>query len=469
MKQTISLLFFLLLFASCGQDKSKQQTTSSNAASDTALVETAKEAYLFGLPLVLMDITRRQMIDPAIDPGAVAENTFYHKSEFPDASFRNVVRPNADTYYSTASINLAKEPLVLSVPNTNDRYYMLPMLDAYTNIFASPGKRTTGTEAGNFLLTGPQWSGTIPEGMKEIKAPTNMVWLIGRTQVNSKEDGAKVVVPIQKQYKLTPLSAWGKPYTPPAAKSDPSVPKGSPNEVVKNMSIDAYFNYLNQLLKDNPPPAADKAAMDKFAAIGIKPGETFDFSSLPPNVQAALKNLPNEIFAGLGKAMIKPGELVNGWSPVKPDLANFGTDYVARAATAYFGLGANLAQDAVYPSCSADADGNKLNGANNYVIHFDKGQTPPANAFWSLTMYDPEGYMVANPINRNAIGDRSNLKPNPDGSIDIYIQHTSPGKGKESNWLPAPAGDFNILLRVYWPKEEMINGTWKMPPVKKVV
>ncbi len=461
-------LLFVLLLAACGPDKSKQSNTSADATSVATIVQTAKEAYLFGLPLVLMDITRRQLTDPAIDPSATAENAFHHKSEFPDASFRNVVRPNADTYYSTASINLSKEPLVLSVPNTKGRYYMLPILDAYTNIFASPGKRTTGTEAGNFLLTGPQWTGKVPADMKQIKAPTNMVWIIGRTQVNSREDGAKVVAPLQKQYKLTPLSAWGKPYTPPVATSDPSVPKGSPNDIVKNMPIEAYFNYLNQLLQNNPPPAVDKAAMDKFATIGIKPGVTFNFSALPADAQAALKNLPKEIFAAMDKEVAQPKQLENGWTPVRTDLGNFGTDYTARAATAYFGLGANLAEDAVYPSCSFDADGNKLNGANNYVIHFDKGQTPPANAFWSLTLYDPDGYMVQNPINRNAIGDRSNLKPNADGSFDIYFQHTSPGKGKESNWLPAPAGDFNILLRVYWPKEEMINGKWKFPPVKKV-
>lgn len=469
-RKTRKLLLFsipLLLLSSCGgkQNDASKQT----AVPDPSVVKTAEDAYTFAIPLVLMDITRRQASDKAANPLAAAENTFNHMSVFPDADFRAVVRANADTYYSTAWLNLEKEPMVLSLPDTKGRYYMMPLMDAYTNVFASPGSRTTGNKPGNFLVTGPKWSGNVPENMQQIKSPTNMVWLIGRTQVNSKEDGDKVVVPLQKQYKLTPLSAWGKPYASPTLDLDANVPKGDPNEVVKNMPIDEFFNYAGRLMEANPPADADKAAVDKFAEIGVGVGKIFDLSKFTEADQTAIKQIPAGFFGKAGDFFSKPDpeSMINGWG-VQYHLGSYGTNYETRAFVAVGGLGANLPEDAIYPSCAVDAEGNKLTGTNNYVIRFDKGQTPPAKAFWSLTMYDPDGYMVKNPINRNVIGDRSNLKQNPDGSTDIYIQHSSPGKDKESNWLPAPEGDFNILLRIYEPKEEMINGTWKIPAVKKM-
>jgi DNA sulfur modification protein DndE len=295
-----------------------------------------------------------------------------------------------------------------------------------------------------------------------------MIWIIGRTQVNSKADGEKVVIPLQKKYKLTPLSAWGKSYLPPAPKPDSTLAKEGPNEIVAAMPIDTFFNYVNRLMIGNPPSETDKPVLEKFAAIGVKPGGNFDLSSYNQATQEALKKIPGEIFGAARDHFSSSGVLVNGWNPMRATQGTYGTDYRIRAMVAIGGLGANLREDAMYPNTSVDGDGNQLNGANKYVIHFEKDKTPPANAFWSLTLYDPAGYMVANPINRNAIGDRSNLKKNSDGSTDIYIQKDSPGKDKETNWLPAPAGDFNILLRVYWPKEEMINGSWTPTPIKKV-
>lgn len=475
MKQiTPYLLCLLLLFTACKKDTSKTNsstetvTATEGTTPDTEIVQTAKEAFVFGMPLVLMDITRAKMIDATNNPNAAAVNTFEHKSKFPDAAFRDVVRANADTYYSTASLDLKAEPIILSVPNTHGRYYMMPMLDAYTNVFASPGTRTTGNEAHNFLITGPGWNGSVPAGMEQIKAPTNLVWLIGRTQVNSKADGDKVVVPLQKQYKLTPLSTWGKPYTPPAAKADPTVQKASPNEIIEAMPVEDFFNYMNKLLAVSPPASADAPVLEKFAKIGIGPGKKFDMAALSPEAQKAIKNIPKEVTDGFIENIKKVDKVVNGWKPLSKNIGTYGTNYTERAFVAYVGLGANLPEDAAYPSASFDADGKALNGSNKYVLHFDKGKTPPANAFWSLTMYDAKGYMVPNPINRNAIGDRSNLKKNADGSVDIYFQNDSPGKDKESNWLPAPKGEFNLILRIYWPKEEMLNGSWQAPGIKKV-
>lgn len=463
----LPILILALLFSACGANSKKNE--SQEAKADSTIIQTAKEAYEFGIPLVLMDITRRQASNPEITSMAGPENMFNNMSVFPDADFRAVVRSNADTYYSSAWLNLEKEPLVLSLPDTKERYYMMPMLDAYTNIFASPGSRTTGTKAGNYLITGPGWLGDVPVGMQQIKAPTDMVWIIGRTQVNSKEDGEKVVVPIQKNYKLTPLSAWGKTYVMPTLNPDPTIQKGDPNEVVKKMPIDEYFNYMNKLMVTNPPSEADKAVLDKFAQIGVGAGKTFDINQFNTTVQADLKKIPEVFFASAENFFTSPDpkSSINGWG-VNYHLGDYGTNYQTRAFVAVGGLGANLPEDAIYPSTSVDADGKQLNGANNYVMHFEKGQTPPVNAFWSLTMYDPKGYMIKNPINRNVIGDRSNLKQNADGSTDIYIQVKSPGKDKESNWLPAPEGDFNVLLRLYWPKKEMTNGTWKIPAIQLV-
>jgi len=461
----------VLIFVACGQNQNNGgMATDQQASADSITIQTLKRAYVFGLPLVLMDITRRQLTDPLLGAKSgiwAPINQFKSLSSFPDASFKSVVRPNADTYYSTACLDLSREPIILSVPNTHGRYYMMPMLDAYTNVFASPGTRTTGNEAGNFLISAPGWNGTVPVGVKEIKAPTSMAWIIGRTKVNSKEDGAKIVVPIQKGYKLTPLSAWGKTYNPPKAMADSTVPTGSPNEIVKKMPVEYFFNYINGLMVNNPPADADKGTMENFSTIGVKPGGKFELGSFDTAVQAAIKDLPMQVFAEMDKELSAPRELENGWRISRTGIGTYGTNYTMRALVAYAGLGANLPQDAIYPSCEVDAEGNPLSGANKYTIHFEKGKTPPANAFWSLTMYDPDGFLVDNPINRYAVGDRSHLKFNADGSTDIYIQHESPGKDKENNWLPAPAGSFNVLMRIYWPKEEMINGSWKIPPVKK--
>jgi len=463
MKHFSLFILSLILLTNCKQP-SNSATTSDNALPDSTIIATAKEAYVYGLSLVIMDISRRQGLDPSGNLYSPV-NTFRHLSDFPDATFRDVVRPNADTYYSTALLDLTAEPVVLSVPDTKGRYYMIPMLDAYTNVFASPGSRTTGTKAGHFLITGPQWTGAVPADMKEIKSPTNAVWIIGRTQVNSKEDGEKVVIPLQKKYLLSPLSVFGKSYTPAAATADPNLPKGSPNDVVAKMSVEDYFNYVNQLLAKYPPPADNNDALQKFSTIGVKPGAAFNMASFDTATQHALKKVPTDVLKGIKEHAFNKAA---GWNSMGDKVGKFGTDYTLRAFISYLGLGANLPEDAIYLTLTVDSDGQLLHGANQYTIHFDNGQTPPAKAFWSLTLYDAEGYFVPNDINRYAVGDRSNLKKNADGSIDIYMQHASPGKEKESNWLPTPDGDFNLLMRVYWPKDEMINGTWKPALVKKV-
>ncbi|MDX2133929.1 MAG: DUF1254 domain-containing protein [Saprospiraceae bacterium] len=466
------IILTMLVFA-CRQDQPAAGDAATRQAglsgSDSTLLKSAATAYMYGLPLVLMDITRRQSTAKKEGNGLYAPlNQFYHNAFFPDASFKEVVRPNNDTYYSIAWLDLEQEPVVLSVPNTGGRYYMMPMLDAYSNVFASPGTRTTGNKAGTFLISGPQWTGAIPDGMQQIKSPTNMVWIIGRTQVNSKEDGAKVVAPLQKQYTLTPLSARGKARTADPAPTDSAVPAGDPNTIVRNMPINEYFNYVNQLMARNPPPEADQEALRQFAALGVGPGKTFDVSAYSDGLKKAMTALPGQVLSGLEKANTSAAELINGWNPGPKVIGTYGTDYLSRAAVAFFGLGANLREDAIYPNCFYDQEGKELTGSKRYTLRFEKGQTPPANAFWSITLYDADGYFIDNPINRYAVGDRSNLKTNADGSVEIYIQHDNPGKDKESNWLPAPTGPFNLLMRVYWPKPGMLDRTWTPPAVVAV-
>ncbi|MGZ8273111.1 MAG: DUF1254 domain-containing protein [Burkholderiaceae bacterium] len=441
------------------------------AAKEKEAQQAGVEAVVYGLPLVIMDITRAKTTNVAAPGGFDAPvNQFVHVRAFPDASFRDVVRANVDTLYSSVWLDLSKEPMVLSVPDTRGRYYLMPMIDAWTNIFASPGKRTTGTKAGHFAITGPGWSGPLPKGMQELKSPTNMVWIIGRTQTNGPKDYAAVHA-IQDGYKLVPLSAFGKPYTAPKGQVDPAVDmKTPPVEQLKKMTTEMFFNRLAQLLKINPPPPAEAAVLGKLAQIGVVPGEKFDPSKLDPAVAKGLQNAFAVAMEKLDAASKQTGAPVNGWRVPAMVLGNFGTEYGVRAVVALVGLGANLPADAVYPSAFVDGDGKPLSGANRYVVHFDKGATPPVNAFWSVTMYDAQSFFVDNKLNRYAISSWMPLRRNADGSLDIYIQNESPGKDKEANWLPAPKGDFNVTMRMYWPTDKspsILDATWKPSAIRQ--
>ncbi|MBL8007862.1 MAG: DUF1254 domain-containing protein [Ignavibacteria bacterium] len=469
---TALLLITALIFASCGKktEEGNKGSSDSKGLKDSLTFKTAEEAFLFAYPLVIMDLTRKKLTNSdTAGMRSAPINQFANMNVYPDYKFKDVVRPNADTYYSSAFLDLTADALVLSLPNTSGRYYLMPMLDAYTNVFSSPGKRTTGTEAGEYLITGPDWKGTVPSGIKEqIKAPTNLVWILGRFQVNGQTDGEKNVVPLQKKLKLTPLSSWGKEYTPPKGTIDPSVPKEDPNKIVLNMPIEEFFNYANKLMVSNPPFAADKGALEKFAKIGIAPGAKFELSKFDGPTQEAMKTIPNKVYAGFDKQLSKPEKLINGWNIVVKDIGTYGTAYAVRAFVTYVGLGANLPQDAIYPSNSLDQEGKPYNGSNKYILHFDKDKLPPVKAFWSLTMYDQDGYFIQNPINIYAVGHGAPFKYNTDGSLDIYIQNESPGKESENNWLPSPKGSFNLMLRLYWPEDTVINGNWTPPAVVKV-
>jgi hypothetical protein len=431
----------------------------------------ATDAYIYGYPLVTMEMTRRVITNVASVAGTRGPmGQFIKLRQYPDASFRDVTAPNADTLYTTAFIDVGKEPWVLSIPDMKDRYFLMPMLDGWTNVFQVPGKRTTGTGAQTYAITGPGWKGTLPPGVKEYKSPTSIVWILGRIYCTGTPEDYAAVHALQDQFALVPLSSYGKPYTPPAGTVDPSIDmKTAVREQVNRMDAVSYFNLLAQLMKANPPAAADAPELTKFAKIGLVPGKDFDASKLDADF---VKRIPQVAFDRI-MLQFKVGKTIrniNGWM-YDSEAGIYGTDYLNRAFVTAIGLGANRIQDAVYPTSLKDAEGKAYDGANKYVIHIPKGQLPPVRGFWSVTMYDANYFFVANPINRYSISARQNLKANPDGSIDLYVQNQSPGADKESNWLPAPKDKFILMLRMYWPSEKppsIINGTWKPPAVKKV-
>jgi hypothetical protein len=431
----------------------------------------ATDAYVYGYPLVTMEMTRRVVTNAAAPEGMHAPmGQIIKLREYPNASFRDVTAPNADTLYTTTFFYVDKEPWVLSIPDMNDRYYMMPMLDGWTNVFQVPGKRTTGTTAQTYAITGPGWTGTLPTGVKELKSPTNLVWLLGRIYCTGTPEDYAAVHKLQDECKLVPLSSYGKPYTPPPGKVDASVDMKTPvRDQVNRMDAVAYFTLLCELMKANPPAAADAPHIAKFAKIGIVPGKDFDATKLKADF---VKRVPE---IGFDRIMLqfKVNKGITDENGFAFTLHGgvYGTDYLLRALVTAIGLGCNRPQDAIYPTSLKDSDDRKYDGANKYVMHFAKGDLPPVAGFWSLTMYDKDYFFVSNPINRYSISERQNLKANPDGGVDLYIQKDTPGADKEANWLPAPAGDFVLMLRVYWPNESdpsIIDGTWKVPPVKKV-
>ncbi len=428
------------------------------------------DAYLYFYPLVTMDVTRQQSvnIEPGKEFGKGPMNMFVNIPAYPPADSKVVVRVNFDTLYSIAWLDLTKEAQVVSAPDTDGRYYLLPMLDMWTDVFASPGWRTTGTEAGHFLVTPPAWSGTVPEGLTRLAAPTPYIWVIGRTKTDGAAD-YPAVHEIQAGYKVTPLSRWGKAPEPVTVKIDPSVDmKTPPKTQVDAMPAVEYFAYAAELLKLHPPHITDQPILAQMKRIGIEPGKSFDFDKLDPSVRKALESTPEEAQRLMAWKLATLARVANGWSMNTDTMGVYGNYYLKRAIVTQMGLGANLPEDAIYPLNLFDDTGRPLDGANKYTLHFDKGATPPVNAFWSITLYDSKGFQVANVLDRFAVSSYMPFKSNADGSLDLYFQNESPGKAKEANWLPAPTGAFNVCMRLYGPKTEALTGRWNPPPVMRV-
>ena len=440
---------------------------AAEPASGAEAIVIAQEAYIYLYPLISMDVTRKQLInlDARTNPLGGPANAFTNIRAFPTADMRSVVRPNFDTLYSSAWLDLSGGPVIVSTADTKGRYFLLPMMDMWTDVFAAPGKRTNGTGPAHFAVVPPAWTGRLPLDVDRIDAPTRHVWIIGRTQTNGVKD-YPAVHKIQDGYKITLLADWGKPPRKIVQKIDPSVDtKTEPLQLVNKMPAVDNFRYGAELMRINPPHLTDWSIMARMRRIGLEPGK-FDAT------KAGAETFAKAAAEGLKLMQAKASTMArvtNGWQMNTDTMGVYGNFYLKRAIVALVGLGANQVDDAIYPLNVADADGKPVTANNKYVLHFDKGELPPVAAFWSLTMYDAEGFQVANPLNRFAIGDRDALKFNADGSLDLYIQHENPGPATESNWLPAPQhGVLGLTLRLYAPKPQVADGRWNPPPIRRV-
>lgn len=428
--------------------------------------EIAVEAYLFGYPLVIMDATRRLATSVAQATAQRAPaNQFAHFRAYPDATFRDRALPNADTLYSLAWLDLSHGPIVLSVPEMGNRYYLMPMLDAWTNVFAAPGTRTTGNIAGDFAITGPGWSGRLPPKVTRIVAPTNMAWLIGRTETRGQSDYT-AVHRIQERYTLRDLDSWGRGYRPPDRRCvGPWVDAITPPVMqVAKMDAATFFSRLNLLMAHNPPAVADADAVARFASVGIRAGLPINDKTITPALRVGVEGGRAKLSADASRTH---GTVVNGWEFAPNHTGACGTDYLWRAIAAMRNLGANLHADTIYLRATTDADGQPLVGSRCYSIRFNDGQHPPVNAFWSITLYKSNDAFADNSIGRHAIHHTDGLCKDEDGSIVIRLQRTTPGKACEPNWLPTPSDSFTLVLRMYWPSKAVLEGAWRPPLIKR--
>jgi len=471
-----ALAICLLLAGGCGMKSGSGLGRIESGVKAHEAKATAVDAYIYGYPLVTMEMTRRVMTNVAAPKDKLAPmGQFAKLRSYPSPDDKEVTAPNADTLYTLAWVDVAKEPWVLSVPDMKGRYFLLPMLDGWTDVFQVPGTRTTGTKAQTYAITGPGWRGTLPPGVTEYKSPTAMVWILGRIYCTGTPEDYAAVHAVQDAMSLVPLASYGKPYTPPPGVVDPTVDMKTPTrDQVNALDGVAFFTMLAELMKTNPPAAEDAAAVAKFAAIGLVPGKSFDASKLDPAVVQGIQEAPKaaqEKIPAWAKEGVVLGDnkIEDGWLYTMR-AGVYGTSYRQRAFITWIGLGANRPQDAIYPTSEGPDVLAKYDGKKKYVMHFAKGELPPVHGFWSLTMYDESYFFVPNPLHRSNVSQRDKLVVNADGSVDLYIQHESPGKAKEANWLPAPAGRFVLMMRMYWPKEKrpsILDGSWKIPRVRE--
>jgi hypothetical protein len=432
--------------------------------------EIVRDAYIYGYPLVTFDMVRRQQTNVANPDGEHAPmGQVIKMRSYPAVDNHCCAAPNADTLYTEVWLDVSREPWVFSIPDMGDRYYMMPMLDGFSEVFYVAGSKTTGSKAQTYAITGPGWAGNLPEGVTQVKAPTGMVWVLGRIYCTGTPEDYQAVHALQDQFVSVPLSTYGKPYTPlPGTVEQKLDMKTGVRKQVNELPLEEYLSYLTRLLKTNPPKQEDAPMVERLAEIGIVPGKDFDRSRIPLLWE---KLDPKLGLVELG-LHLKRQKTTNGWLYFTKGVGNFGTDYLTRGMANLLGPGWNRPEDAVYPLSLKDASGDEYDGAKHkYVIRFEKGQLPPAEAFWSLTIYDADFFFVPNPINRYDLAQRDNLITNQDGSIDMYLQADSPGRDKEANWLPAPKGKFVLVMRIYSPRTtppSILDGSWTPPPVNRL-
>jgi hypothetical protein len=433
----------------------------------------AVDAYIYGYPLVTFDMARRQQTNVATaDAEHAPVGQMIKMRSYPAVDNHCCAAPNADTLYTIAWLDVGKEPWVFGIPDMGERYYMMPMLDGFSEVFHAPSTLTTGNKAQTYAIVGPGWAGTLPAGVTRVDSATAMVWVLGRIYSTGTPEDYKAAHALQDQYTVMPLSAYGKPFTPPAGAVDPAFDmKTGVRKQVNALGADAYFAYLAKLLKTNPPKPQDTEIVARMAKIGIVAGQDFDGSKLGALDRELLGTVPKLALAKMA-LHLKQQKTTNGWLFFTKGVGNFGTDYLTRGMANLLGPGWNRPQDAIYPLSQKDAEGHAYDGAKHrYVMRFEKGQLPPVDAFWSITLYDEDFFFAPNALDRYELSQRNTFVPNADGSVDLYLQAESPGQDKEPNWLPTPKGKFQLVMRLYGPKKSpptIVDGSWTPPPVKKM-
>lgn len=430
----------------------------------------AKEAYIYANPIVdSYRILYSYFVDSSSPDFKANWNEIKNIPRVYTHEDRAVQTPNSDTPYSWLALDLRTEPMVLTVPPIDDdRYFSIQLIDLFTHNFDYIGTRTTGNGGGQYLITGPDWNGEIPDGItKSITCETELMLAVYRTQLFNPEDLEKVKE-IQEGYKVQTLSGFlGKP-SPKAAGEIHFIKPLSQEEIRKSPEV---FKQLNFVLQFCPTHSSEEELMSRFAKLEIGAGKIFDWDAFSPEIQKAIGQGIADAWADFTKLKEKADAGEVGSGEVFGTRDHLQNNYLYRKAAAVLGIWGNSEAEAIYPTYYVDADGQKLDGANNYIIRFKPGGLPPVNAFWSLTMYElPASLLVQNPLNRYLLNSTmmDQFVRDEDGGITLYLQHKSPDKDKEPNWLPAPEGSFSATLRLYWPKEEALDGTWKLPPLKKM-
>jgi len=456
----IITIFGLVVESSVAQSKPEGKLTSEQVREQDAFT-IGVQAYIWGFP-AWMDQQNTIMTVSVEDPDEhrAPWNMFVHAARLYGPEYRIVQSPTNNLIYSSASIDLTKEPLIFHVPDFKGRYYTFQLIDKYTNNFAYISQRTKGFRKQVYAFSSKGWSGKLPLGVERIDVSTVEMTIVGRIGIDREEEMPEIQA-LQEQIRLIPLSHYGKDYKPGKV----PVPKWK----TYTGSL-AFFEELGDVISRNRPPEYERGLMGLFERIGLSPDYGFDPARLDEPTKRGLERaipVARDIIEARAKAM---GKLVNGWSMLPVLKEYFGTSYLDRAAIAWRYIYANNPEEAMYATAWIDGKGESLDAAKHkYVIRFPKKHTPPVDVFWSITLYGTDGYMVENPIKRYSIGGRTKgIKLEVDGSLTIYIQSDSPGRDKESNWLPAPKGQFYLVLRMYLPKQEVINGQYEIPPVKRV-
>lgn len=462
-KSVAALMAVSVVVSGCTKEKYSVKLTDAEKA------ELLEKAYVYTLPLMLVDATYIKMtntVDPK--PQQSPANQFIHARKLANASSKDVVTPNADTNYSQVMMDLSGDPLVVRLPKT-DRFCMAEILDAWSNCIAAPDATTIEGEYGDFVFIGPKYKGTIPAGLTQIKCPTEHVWMLLRTLCKGEDDlpNVKEIQDKMKTYLLTDYINGQIEYSGKGTYDKDN--DFTPVEHVLTMAMSDYFTRANELMLTNPPASADSSWIDEIKKIGVGPGLKFDVSIFGERAEEMWKNLVSNIIAITQPHSMRFVQNNGQWEFYGSPIAEFGTEYYYRAMIAVAALAANPVSIAVYPRTDNDADGNALSGEHHYRLHIDPENWPDTNnyGFWSITMYGEDNFLYDNPLNRYNITDRSDYVKNPDGSLDIYIQHDQYDPAID-NWLPAPKGKFHLYFRIYNPVERVANNQWTMPVITRL-